>query len=578
MVDYEQLITLAAELELITKSQENSLRSTGLDQDYETTLDQLGLTNSQILQLKSKYYSVPGLEVANSELQKEVINLIPEKTVKLYEVVAIKLQDKKLIVGFVDPMDNLARQAVDFIAAANNLDFQVVVITQFDFGQSLQSVSGLSTEVDSALTELETELILDNSKPEEEAEEDKIAREESESAPVTKIVATIIRHASEAKASDIHIEPYETETVVRFRVDGALQQRLKLPAATHNAVVARVKILTNMRIDEKRKPQDGRFSAHLDGRKVDFRVSTFPTSNGEKIVMRLLDSNQSVTSIQGLGLSDRNLNLIKTAINEPFGLIIISGPTGSGKSTTLYSMLKEVDRATKNVLSLEDPVEYEISGVSQSSINADIGYTFASGLRTTLRQDPDIIMVGEIRDKETAQLAIQAALTGHLVLSTLHTNSATGVIPRLVDMGIDPYLIAPTLKLAIGQRLIKQICPGTGKELPVEGAIKRIIDEEFKDLPVEFRKDIVYPAHVLSAEPSPKCPKGTKGREAVFEVMKMSKEIETILLSEPKEPEVYAAARADGMLTMREDAILKAFAHKIPFEEVNKLGSTEFTD
>jgi len=313
---------------------------------------------------------------------------------------------------------------------------------------------------------------------------------DANAAPVTKIVATIVRHANESNASDIHIEPYETETKVRFRVDGSLQESLNLPAATHAAVVARVKILANLRIDEKRMPQDGRFTAHIDNHEIDFRVSTFPTANGEKVVMRLLDSDRTVGSIDDLGMTARNLEIVKAAIKEPYGLILISGPTGSGKSTTLYTMLGEVDRKTKNVLSLEDPVEYHINGVSQSSINADIGYTFASGLRTILRQDPDIIMVGEIRDKETAQLAVQAALTGHLVLSTIHTNSATGVIPRLIDMGVDPYLIAPTLKLAIGQRLVQKICKGTGRELPLEGSVRKIIDSEFEDLPLEYRKDI----------------------------------------------------------------------------------------
>jgi type IV pilus assembly protein PilB len=228
-----------------------------------------------------------------------------------------------------------------------------------------------------------------------------------------------------------------------------------------SALTARIKILSNMRLDEKRKPQDGRFSAKIDGRKIDFRVSTFPTYFGEKVVMRILDQAKGVKNFQEMGLTKRHLELINAAIKRPYGMILISGPTGSGKTTTLYSMLNLIDRERKNVLSLEDPVEYNIEGVSQSQVRPEIGYTFANGLRTTLRQDPNVIMVGEIRDKETAQLAIQAALTGHLVLSTIHTNNAVGIVPRLVDMGVDPYLIAPTLVLAIAQRLALTLCPGT---------------------------------------------------------------------------------------------------------------------
>lgn len=544
---------------------------------YEYALDEIGLNNAEILDLKSSYFGIAGKHVVKDEIDPELLKNIPQKTIERHKVIPLKLDGRKLVIGFVNPGSLDAREAVDFIASSQAVETSMVVITQVDFDLAQGNLDNLSTEVDSALTELESEIQV--AKDDVAAEIMKAtSSEEANAAPVTKIVATIIKHANENNASDIHIEPYESETRVRFRVDGALIQSLVLPAVTHPALVARVKILANLRIDEKRKPQDGRFSAHIDKHKIDFRVSTFPTSHGEKVVMRLLDSERNVLTLDQLDMSERNLNLIRSAINEPFGLILISGPTGSGKSTTLYSMLQEVDRKTKNVLSLEDPVEYEIDGVSQSSINADIGYTFASGLRTTLRQDPDVIMVGEIRDKETAQLAIQASLTGHLVLSTIHTNSATGVIPRLVDMGVDPYLIAPSLKLAMGQRLVKGICPGTGKELPIEGAIRRMIDEEFKDLPLEYRKDIDIPRYVLQAQPSARCPKGTSGRLAVLEVMAMTPKIEQILLEDPNENKIYEAARADGMITMREDGFIKAFQHKIPFEEVNKLGTGLFGD
>jgi type IV pilus assembly protein PilB len=252
-------------------------------------------------------------------------------------------------------------------------------------------------------------------------------------------------------------------------------------------------------------------------------------------------------------------------------MILISGPTGSGKSTTLYSMLNEVDRESKNVISLEDPVEYNIPGMNQSQVHPEIGYTFATGLRSILRQDPDIIMVGEIRDKETALLAVQAALTGHLVLSTIHTNNAVGVIPRLIDMGVDPYLIAPTLILAIAQRLVGLICPGSGKEVPVEGSLKIMIEKSFQDLPAEYKKEIPVANSVLEVAPSPECPKGTRGRVAVVEILQMSKDLEAVILKSPTDASLYKVARDQGMFTLKEDAMVKALRKEIPIEEVNKL-------
>jgi len=336
-------------------------------------------------------------------------------------------------------------------------------------------------------------------------------------------------------------------------------------------VVARIKILSNMRLDEKRKPQDGRFSAKIKDKRIDFRVSTFPTYYGEKVVMRILDQSQGMRSIDKMGFSEINLKAIRRALGRPYGLILITGPTGSGKSTTLYSMLNEVDKDHRNVLSLEDPVEYSIDGVSQSQIHPEIDYTFATGLRTTLRQDPDIIMVGEIRDKETAQLAIQAALTGHLVFSTLHTNNAIGAIPRLIDMGVDPYLIAPTLALTMAQRLVRTLCPNGGKPIPVEDSIKLMIEKQFEDLPLEFRKQIPFGKEVYEIAPTPECPNGTSGRTAVLEVLEMDKSIESVILKNPTEMELYKIARAKGMLSMKEDAIIKAFQRIIPFEEINTL-------
>jgi type IV pilus assembly protein PilB len=393
-----------------------------------------------------------------------------------------------------------------------------------------------------------------------------------EDAPVKKIVATVLRYAIEGGASDIHIEPMREKVRVRYRVDGQLNTSIELPKNIIEALVARIKILCDMKLDEKRKPQDGRFSARTDGRKIDFRVSTFPTYYGEKVVMRILDQDKGVQKLDQLGFLPDHLDMLKRALNKPYGLILISGPTGSGKTTTLYSMLMELDRETENVLSLEDPVEYNMEGISQSQVHAEIGYTFAAGLRTTLRQDPDIIMVGEIRDKETAQLAIQAALTGHLVLSTIHTNTAVGIVPRLIDMGIDPYLIAPVLILGMAQRLVGKAYPPANLEVPVSDSIKELISAEFKDLPEQYKK-IIPPLDTLyTINPTPDCPRGIKGRAGVFEMYEMDKQLESIILKDPTEVNMRNHLRVNkGMITMKEDAIIKALQKKTPFEEINNL-------
>jgi type IV pilus assembly protein PilB len=454
------------------------------------------------------------------------------------------------------------------------MPFKAFLISEGDFKKVFDVYKGLSGEVTKALTELDGEL----SEEEELLLDDKGTVKKSstgttiiEDAPVTKIVATILRYAVEGLASDVHIEPMADKIRVRFRVDGDLNTSLILPVKVLSSVVARIKILCAMRLDEKRKPQDGSFSARVEGRQIDFRVSTFPTVYGEKVVMRILDKEKGVKKLEDLGMSEENIALIREAIKKPYGLILISGPTGSGKSTTLYAMLNEIDKESNNVLSLEDPVEYNIPSISQSQVHPEIGYDFSTGLRTTLRQDPDIIMVGEIRDKETAQLAIQASLTGHLVLSTIHTNNSTGIIPRLLDMGVDRFLIPPTLILGIAQRLVRKLGPGAGKPVPINDSLKLMLEKQFADLPEKYRSKIPFPQEVLALSPSAECPSGTRGREAVIEIFKMDADIEKVILDNPADSEIYKAVRNKGMLTMKEDAILKAFQKKIPFEEINTL-------
>jgi len=539
----------------------------------EDILVEKGIKNSSIQESKSKYYDIPYRSLEGREIPFEILNNIPEESATYYKIVPLGIVNSVLEIGVVDPENVEAMDALNFISSKIHIPFKIFLISESDFQKVLVSYKGFSGEVTKALTDLETELSdedVDIEPVKKENEEDKGVNI-IEDAPVTKIVATILRYAIDGNASDVHIESMRENVRVRFRVDGVLNTSIILPIKVQPAVVARIKILSDMKLDEKRKPQDGRFSARIEGRKIDFRVSTFPSYYGEKVVMRILDQEKGVRSINDIDLSKRNLDLIKSSISRPYGLILITGPTGSGKSTTLYSMLSEVDRETENVLSLEDPVEYTIEGVSQSQVHPEIGYTFATGLRTTLRQDPDVIMVGEIRDKETAQLAIQAALTGHLVLSTLHTNTALGAIPRLIDMGVDPFLIAPTLLLVIGQRLAAKITPGTGKPLAYEGSVKMMLDKEFKDIPLEFKKEIPAMTEFLGIEPTSASPKGTKGRMAVFEMFGMTRELEKMILTNPTEPALWPIVRSQGMFTMKEDAIIKALEKKIPFEEINKI-------
>ena len=542
----------------------------------EEILEEEGIKNDEILAAYGDYYKIPTRKLGSQDVSFSLLKYIPEESAAHYKFVPIGLKEGVLEIGIVDPDNIEARDALNFIASKLNIPFKIFLITKHDFDEIIKAYKGLSGEVTKALSELETELSSDLKDIEMiRGDEDGVQKDTEakiiEDAPVTKIVATILRYATDGRASDVHIEHMRDRVRVRFRVDGVLNTSLVLPSAVHQAVVARIKILSNMKLDEKRKPQDGRFSAKISGRKIDFRVSTFPSYYGEKVVMRILDQEKGVQPLESVGLSKKLLELVREALARPYGLILISGPTGSGKTTTLYSMLNEIDKEETNVLSLEDPIEYNIDGMSQSQVHPDIGYTFATGLRTTLRQDPDVIMVGEIRDKETAQLAVQAALTGHLVFSTIHTNTSTGVIPRLIDMGVDPYLIAPTLILTMSQRLVNLLCPDSGKPIPIDGSIKALIERQFSDLPEEFKKELPPMDHVYERSPSPTCPNGTRGRIAVFEAFKMDSDVENLILNNPIESAIFKSLRQKGMLTMKEDAIIKAMNKIIPFEEVVNL-------
>jgi len=543
---------------------------------YEQALLESGVAESTVRAAIANEFGVEPFELKEGEtIEQSVLGYIPEESARHYRIMPLRMEEGVLLVGVNDPENLQVQEVLNFISTKNNIPYKLVFALNTDIEKYLAFYDSLTGEVDEALGSLDSDL-----DGELRAQQEATANQESpdnldyikEDAPVTKIVATILRYAVDGGASDIHIEPTGEKVVVRFRVDGSLTKSLELPQNVQSAVVARVKILSSIRLDEKRKPQDGRFSANFDGRKIDFRVSILPTNHGEKVVMRILDNVRGINTLEETGISKKHLETIRRMVKEPYGIILISGPTGSGKSTTLYAMLSEVDRITKNVLSLEDPIEYNIAGVSQSQVRPEIGYTFATGLRSALRQDPDVIMVGEIRDKETAQLAIQAALTGHLVLSTIHTNNSIGVIPRLIDMGVDPYLIAPTLKLAIAQRLARRICP-PGKEIPVDNAMRAMFETAFETLPAKYKKEIPADATVVHPEATPGCASGTKGRVAVMEVLEIDAEIQDLILKGGSEEEMFTSARKRGFMSIQEDAILKALDHVIPYEEVSNFGT-----
>ena len=560
---------------VIEKSQIGEIKNRAKEKfngDIDQALVESGITEEKILEAKGKFLQMPIIKVNRDNISFDALKYISEDSAAHYHIAPIELKEGVLAVGVLNGEDMQTMDALQFISSKVGIPFKIFLISKSDYEVIMDSYKGLGNQVKEALEEINQDeakgLNEENLSKEitniKKGEETKIV----EDAPVIKIVAVILRNAIEGEASDIHIEFTGEKVKVRFRVDGVLHTSIVLPPNIYNGIVARVKILARLRLDEKRKPQDGSFSTNIDGRKVDFRVSSMPAYYGEKIVMRILDSEKGVKSLDKLGLSEVNLNLIREAIKRPYGLILITGPTGSGKSTTLYSMMNELDKEKSNIVSLEDPVEYHMPDINQSQMMPEIGYTFASGLRSILRQDPDIIMVGEIRDKETAQLAIQAALTGHLVISTLHTNSAIGAVPRLVDMGVDPYLIAPTLILSIAQRLARMTCPSSRKLIPIDESTKIQIKEQMKDLPDEFKKEIGKDGQMYDTVPSNECPSGTRGRVAIFEMFKIDKEMQNVILKSPTNGEIYKTARKHGMLMMKEDAMLKAVDGIIPYSEV----------
>jgi len=557
IVDKEKALSLEFEIKQSGRKEEDVIMETGL------------VPETVLFGLKSENLKIPLKEVAVEQVPLKTLELIPEETAKYYQMIPLEKAEKYLEIGMIYPEDLKAQEALKFLARQGKFNYKVFLITPNTFKNLLKQYRTLKREVGLALEELETELKEEGIKTKSQtaAEFERMAEE----APITKIVAVVLRYAVEGSASDIHIEPTREKLRVRFRFLGDLHSSIFLPLTILPAVVARIKILSNLKIDETRVPQDGRFSTQINGKSIDFRVSIFPTTLGEKVAIRVLDPATGLKSFEDLGLEERNLKVVKEGISKPYGLILATGPTGCGKTTTLYAILQILNKEEVNIVSIEDPVEYFIEGINQSQVKPEIGYDFANGLRHILRQDPDIIMVGEIRDEETANLVIHAALTGHIVLSTLHTSNALGVIPRLIDMGIKPYLLPSVLQLAMAQRLVRKLCDSCKKKIKPTPEIKNLILKEIDGLPPAIKKDIKLPAsfEIFAPQGCQKCGStGYSGRIAVFEILSMTDSFAEIILKEPSEVSILEEAKRQGMITMKQDGILKVLRGVTTIEEI----------
>jgi len=529
-------------------------------------LDRNLVDETEFTKAKSEILGVPYAKVNKDAITGEILKLIPENTASTYRTIPLRLDGQMLVVGMENPQDAKAQNALRFIAQQRQLSLGVYLVSKDDIEQVLTLYRPYQSEVDKAVKSLaDVKATTGVRRASIEAGVDV-----GEEAPIIKIVSSTLRSAVEQGASDIHIEPQRDRMRVRFRIDGQLKEVSTFPSDIHDAVLARVKVLTNLKIDESRIPQDGRFRDTIFGKDIDFRVSTFPTPTGEKVAIRVLDPTLGLKDIDSLGLIGTNAKRVRKAIGEPYGMILVTGPTGSGKTTTLYSLMKILNTGNLNIVSLEDPVEYFIDGVNQSQVRPEIGYTFASGLRQILRQDPDVIMVGEIRDGETAELAVHAALTGHIVLSTLHTNNAAGAIPRLIDMGIDPFLMPASLSLVVAQRLVRRLNPNCRESVDAPAEVQQIIEADFAKLPKELQPSVAkYTKPYKVYRASKDCKENEfQGRIALFEVLEMTRELEDVINTDPSEGKIVDEARRQGMVTMRQDGIMKALDGIVGIEDV----------
>ncbi len=522
------------------------------------------LPGEQIAQIKSQIFNIPYQKVDIGAYDDALLKLIPEETVRTYGLVALTKQEGLLVAGMLQPDDVKAQEALKFIARRERLNLGVYVVSRDDWQKILRKYSPYKTGVEAVVSAMN--LKSGTGRKLVSLEE---AASGTEEAPIIKIVADTFKEAVQSRASDIHIEPQLNYLRIRFRVDGDLKEAASLPAELVQPVTSRVKVISNLKIDETRIPQDGRFRSKIFDREIDFRVATFPTPLGEKVAIRILDPSTGLKGFDQLGWIGENLAKVKRGLEKPYGMILVTGPTGSGKSTTLYALLQTLNNESVNIVSLEDPVEYFISGTNQSQVRPEIGYDFASGLRQILRQDPDIIMVGEVRDNETAGLAVQAALTGHIVLSTLHTNNAIGVIPRLLDMKVDLFLMPVSLNVIISQRLVGVLCSACKVPEDAPENIAKIIAKNLTDLPAADKEGISAPYKIYHAPGCSECRgKGVTGRIAVFEVLEMTPGLQEVINEGPTLQKITKEAMAQHMMSMRQDGIIKALRGLVSVEDV----------
>lgn len=529
----------------------------------------------QLASIRAEALGIPYIDLQTAKTNPAAMQNISKQAAATYRFVAFDEKNGRLQVALEAPDDFQALEAVKFIAKKKGLVPEIYLGSREGINKLLGGAAEIQAEIGGALKDFTKELEQAGNVSKKEDED--IAKF-IEEAPVTKVVAVIIRHAIEGHASDIHIEPTENDVRVRYRVDGDLHTSLLLPRKVQAALISRIKILSNLKIDESRLPQDGRFSTTIGNRAFDFRVSTMPTTYGEKAALRILDKSQGAPAFEDLGLTGKQQAIFKEHLDSPHGIILISGPTGSGKSTTLFTSLSLLNKPNVNISTLEDPVEYEIPGVNQTQINPDIGLSFASGLRNLLRQDPDIMMVGEIRDKDTAELAVHASLTGHLVLSTIHTNDALGTIPRLIDMGIDPFLLTATLRILAAQRLVSRLCQECKREVELTPSLKEKIAQELKGVPTEYLTDDNQ-RHPTMLFESPGCPAcheaGSIGRVAIFEIVPVTRTIREAINAGGEYGTLQELSRKQGDLTMRQDGLLKALLGLAQYEDVMRVTSDD---
>lgn len=527
------------------------------------------LDEVQVAKAKSEILGIPYKKIDPASISDNLLLIIPRDTSRAYNVIPLERRRDMLVVGMLRP-DNLeAQEMLRFVAKRERVSLGVYVVTPSDLAAVWRRYAPYRNEVEAAVKEIGVSKKVDDLM---------VTLEErgssADDAPIIKIVASTLREAVDLRASDIHIEPQHARLRIRFRIDGDLQEGASVPSALAQPLISRVKVLSRLRLDETRVPQDGRFRTVIGGKDIDFRVATFPTPSGEKVALRVLDPATGLKGLKELGFNEHNARILEKAADAPFGMILITGPTGSGKSTTLYAMLQRLNSDKVNIVTLEDPVEYFMDGVNQSQVRPEIGYDFASGLRQILRQDPDIIMVGEIRDTETAGLAVNAALTGHLMLSTLHTNNAIGVIPRLIDLGVPSFLLSSSLNLMLAQRLVGRLCPECKRAAPASEEMQKVIKKTIERLPEEIKSKLSFkpPYSVYRVEPNPDCKvckgKGTRGRVAIFEIFIMTRELGEIINKGFSEEALMNETVRQEMVDMRADGILKALQGEVLLEEV----------